>query len=149
MASRMAQNAHQTEIHQQNLPPPTHHGHAPISTEVPFQLRDFALNKGKEARWNRGVPMASRVCHKTLIGRYDCLCYLPLFHAKRCFISSHLLSFVLIQNSKKIPLEKRIKRNFFCLLIEVHKKALIWRNFTFHYGMQQQQNHFLLRQKKR
>ena len=34
--------------------------------------------------WNTGVPMASSVCHKKLIGWYDCL--YDLLHAKRCFI---------------------------------------------------------------
>ena len=41
--------------------------------------------------WNRGVVMASSVGHRMLIGRYDCLYGLPLFHAKRCLISPPFL----------------------------------------------------------
>ena len=47
-------------------------------------------------RWNSiwRETVASSVCHKMLNGRYDCTYAWPLFHAKRCLISSHLPSFV-------------------------------------------------------
>ena len=36
-------NAHSKKARKQNLLPPTRHGNAPVSTQVPFQLRGFAL----------------------------------------------------------------------------------------------------------
>ena len=43
VASRMAQNAHSKKSRKKNLLSPTGHGNAPVSTEIPFQLRDFSL----------------------------------------------------------------------------------------------------------
>ena len=43
MASRMAQNARSKKTRKKNLLPPTRHGNAPVSTDAPFQLRDFAF----------------------------------------------------------------------------------------------------------
>ena len=41
--------------------------------------------------WNRGVPMAIRTWHKTLIGGWNGLSSLPSFHAKRCITSLPIL----------------------------------------------------------
>ena len=56
--------------------------------------------------WNRGVPMASSVCHKIVIGLYD----LPLFHATRCFTSPPFLctyhsSTILLHSSTTCEIE--------------------------------------------
>ena len=43
VASHMAQNAHSKETRKKSLPPPTRHGNAPVSTQVPFQLRGLCF----------------------------------------------------------------------------------------------------------
>ena len=52
-----------------------HHGNAPVSSQTLFQVTAVPLYCTKEGgetkqrlAWNRGVPMASRVRHKALIG---------------------------------------------------------------------------------
>ena len=51
--------------------------------------------EGREVRWNRGVSMASRVCHKTLVKK----AYAAYHCATPNAVSSHFPSFVLKKNS--------------------------------------------------
>ena len=52
------QNAHQIEKFQAKFAPPTRHENAPVATQLPFQLRDFALwiknyNKAEQKKFGR------------------------------------------------------------------------------------------------
>ena len=64
------------------------HGNVPVST----QGRSVVYT-GREVRWSSvwRESVASSVRHKIPSGRYDCTYGLPLFHAKRCFISPLIL----------------------------------------------------------
>ena len=70
----------------------------------------------KRLAWNRSVLMASCVCQKILTGRYDGLCGLPLFQAKRCFKSSHGLCTAWLCAYRMFRMEKGFRLPIVCPL---------------------------------
>ena len=69
VARHTAQNTHSAKTPKKNLFPPTRHGNAPVSTHLPFQLRDFALH----AKTKRSdlAQFRSVVRSNVLFGEHD------------------------------------------------------------------------------
>ena len=152
-----AKKAHRTEIRKQNLLPPTRHGNAPVSTQAPFQLKDFPCN-GTDRNfwysfqendlffvtlffWMEGLLAVRRICEAE-VGRH---CSGRTFHqapwnAFRCFPR-----FVLINNvmsaikifRKTLPLSikflkfwsESLPTNFVFDIQTKHSKKVVLRNF--------------------